>query len=528
MSIEVNMLGGFSIVIDGNAMALPTSKRTRGLLAFLIATQRPHRRTRLSELFWDNSNDPRASLRWALSKIRPVLNQSHSEKIKTERDRVWIECGDITIDYKQALMKLKTEKQSAQELIAFAQSFQEYFLDGLDLPDLEMYQRWLNGERLEVTKIQSKIFSKLAHHQDLGPLDRIYWVNQWLDADPFSTNAASAYIQLMELVGDTKKALSEKHYLSKRFKKAGISWSFDNETKAGFSSSFQKGNGLEARQLVKQKIRFCKTEGNVKLAYATMGAGYPLVKAANWLNHLEHDLRAPIWSPLYQELAKEHLFLRYDERGNGLSDWDISDLNFEMFVKDLQTVIDVNGLDRFALLGMSQGASVSIEYAVKYPDKVSHLILFGGYAAGWRVSATPEIEKEREAIIALTESGWGRDEATYRHIFSSTFMPEATKEELDWFNDFQRLTTSARNAARFLGEFGKIDVREKLSQIQVPTLVIHSKGDKRIPVATGIELAASIPNAELLLLESQGHLLLGREAASEQFVSAIKNFIKNG
>ena len=277
--------------------------------------------------------------------------------------------------------------------------------------------------------------------------------------------------------------------------------------------------------MARQRIQFCTAADEVRIAYASVGAGPPLVKAANWLSHLELDWDAPIWSPLFRELARDHLFVRYDERGNGLSDWDVDEISFDVFVTDLETVIDELELERFALLGISQGGAVSIDYAVRNPERVSHLILFGAYAAGWRINATPEITKEREAVIALTETGWGQDNPAYRQIFSSTFMPSATIEELNWFNEFQRRTTSPENAARFLSAFGDIDVRHQLAKVTVPTLVIHSLGDRRMPVSIGRDIAAAIPNAEFLGLESDGHLLLGREPASQVFVDAVRKFL---
>jgi pimeloyl-ACP methyl ester carboxylesterase len=188
-------------------------------------------------------------------------------------------------------------------------------------------------------------------------------------------------------------------------------------------------------------------------------------------------------------------------------------------------VVDAIGLETFALLGISQGAAVSIEYAVRHPQRVSRLVLFGGYPAGWRIDASEDLIREREAVMTLTATGWGRDNPAYRQIFSSTFMPNATLDELQWFNDFQRSTTSPENAVRFLSAFGDIDVREQLSRVSVPTLVIHSLGDRRIPAATGRNIAASIPDAEFLGLESDNHLLLGREPASSVFVEAVREFL---
>lgn len=191
-----------------------------------------------------------------------------------------------------------------------------------------------------------------------------------------------------------------------------------------------------------------------KIAYATIGSGAPSLKAANWHTHLEFDWQSPIWGRSFAEIAKGRKFIRYDERGCGLSDWDVEDLSFDAFVEDLETVADRLGLDRFPLLGISQGAALSIEYAVRHPARVSALILVGGYAAGWRHMVDPEEHARREAVMALTEVGWGTDNPAYRHIFSKTFMPDASAETLAWFDDFQRQTTSPRNAARFQDAFG--------------------------------------------------------------------------
>lgn len=290
-------------------------------------------------------------------------------------------------------------------------------------------------------------------------------------------------------------------------------------------SAVKDASALQAQQIV----RFCKASDGTTLAWSKVGANNekpPLVKAANWLTHLELDWEAPIWSPLFRALAQKRRLIRYDERGCGLSDWNVADISFETFVTDLEAVVDAAGLERFPLLGISQGASVSIEYAARHPERVSHLILFGGYAAGWRKYASPEEAREREAVMVLTEAGWGRDDPSYRHIFSQTFMPSATAAELSWFDEFQRQTTSPKNAVRFLHAFADIDVRNRLSSLTVPTLVLHSNGDQRIPVKTGTDLAAAIPNAQFIGLNSDNHLLLGRESASQAFIAAIDQFLE--
>jgi pimeloyl-ACP methyl ester carboxylesterase len=276
-----------------------------------------------------------------------------------------------------------------------------------------------------------------------------------------------------------------------------------------------------------QDIRFVRATDGASLAWTAIGPvdGPPLVKAANWLSHLELDWQAPIWSPLLRDLAEHRRLIRYDERGCGRSDWTVAEISFETFVSDLETIVDAADLERFPLLGISQGASVAIEYAARHPERVSELILLGAYDAGWRLWATPDEIFARETMMVLTESGWGGDEPSYRYLFSQSFMPLATSEELSWFAEFQRRTTSPRNAVRLLDAFSHIDVRHRLADLRVPTLVMHCRGDQRIAHCTGRELAATIPGAEFVSLDSPNHLLLDREPATQAMLAAVREFL---
>lgn len=186
---------------------------------------------------------------------------------------------------------------------------------------------------------------------------------------------------------------------------------------------------------MEQHIRFCTASDGVRIAYATVGGGPPLVKAANWLNHLEFDWQSPIWRHLLEELARDHLLVRYDERGNGLSDWQIDDLSFDAFVRDLEAVVEAAGLKRFALLGISQGGAVSISYAVRHPERVSHLILYGSYTRGWARRSLPDELERRRALLTLTRLGWGQDVAAYRQLFTNLYIPDANPEQAHWFQD---------------------------------------------------------------------------------------------
>lgn len=530
MGIAIKMLGELAVFRDGQPVDLPPSKLTRALLAYLAMTARPHRRDRLCEMFWEIPDDPRGALRWSLSKMRPLVNDSDIERLAADRERVTLLTDDIEIDVKLIAIKVDDPDISVKELKSISEQLTEPFLDGTDLSDQDLFQQWLTGERADIERLRGKLAARLSSHPDIALPEQLKWTRDWEALEPYNPYAATRLLSQMELLGATQELITVQNDLTKRFRNAGIAWSPEARIEAKSNASTPNDSKAEERPverelLARQKIQFCSANDGARIAYATIGEGRPIVKAANWLSHLEHDWDSPIWSPLFRELAVDHHFIRYDERGNGLSDWDVSNISFESFVTDLETVVGACKVDKFALLGISQGAAVSIEYAIRHPERVTQLILFGGYAAGWRIGATEAIIKEREAVMTLTETGWGQDNPAYRQIFSSTFMPSASASELAWFNEFQRLTTSPENAVRFLSVFGDIDVRSQLAKVTVPTLVIHSLGDLRIPVKSGRDIAATIPNAEFVGLESDGHLLLGREPASNVFVETVRDFI---
>jgi DNA-binding winged helix-turn-helix (wHTH) protein/alpha-beta hydrolase superfamily lysophospholipase len=274
-----------------------------------------------------------------------------------------------------------------------------------------------------------------------------------------------------------------------------------------------------------QRIGFTTAADGVRIAFATSGAGAPLVKAANWLNHLEFDWRSPIWRHLIGELSKDRLLVRYDERGNGLSDWDVDELSLDAFVADLESVVDALDLERFALLGISQGCAVSIVYAHRHPERVSRMVLHGGYATGWRVRAKAGDTAWREGLLAMTRDGWGRDTPAFRQVFASLYIPSGTPDEIQWWSDLQRVSTSPDNAVRLLETLAEIDVRELLPRVSVPTLVTHCRGDAVVPFASGEELAKRIPGARFVPLESANHLVLGHEPAWPVLLSAMRGFL---
>lgn len=276
--------------------------------------------------------------------------------------------------------------------------------------------------------------------------------------------------------------------------------------------------------LPEQRIAFTTAADGIRIAYATSGEGPPLVKAANWLNHLEFDWRSPVWHHVMRELSTGRTLIRYDERGNGLSEWDVDDLSFEAFVADLEAVVDAIGLERFPLLGISQGCAVGVAYAVRHPERVTRMVLHGGYARGWRLREG-EMSGWREGMVEMIRSGWGRDVPGFRQIFASIYIPDATPEQTRWWTDLQRVTASPENAARLLETLGVIDVVDLLPQVSVPTLVTHCRGDAGVPFSAGKVLAERIPGARFLPLESDNHLILAHEPAWPIWRSAVRGFL---
>ena len=466
--LKVRLLGEFALLDGTEELPLPASRKTRAMLAYLLRSPRPVRRERLCELFFELPDDPRAALRWSLSKIRSTLGP-HANLLVAKADQVGLTAGVAT-----DLVELERGIEAASSPVEVEQltaAALEPPLAGLDIDGLADWNAWLAAERSEIDRIRARALLKGAREPGLTDERRRLLLRE------------------VEAIGGSHVT------------------------------------DVPERPPLLQTIRYCFADDGVGLAYASTGQGPPLVKAANWLNHLELDWTGPVWGRMFRELSDRYSLVRYDERGNGLSDRDVADISFDAFVRDLETVVDTLGLERFPLLGISQGAAVSVAYAARHPERVSHLVLLGAYAAGWRHRATPEEAEKREAVITLVRTGWAEDNPVYRQIFSQTFMPSATMEELAWFNEFQRQTASAANAARFLEVFADIDVRAHLAGVQAPTLVLHARDDRRVPLSEAQYLASHIPKAQLVVLESDSHIPLSREPATQQIVTAISKFV---
>ena len=277
---------------------------------------------------------------------------------------------------------------------------------------------------------------------------------------------------------------------------------------------------------LRQKIRFCTSSDGVRLALASVGSGPPLVKASNWLTHLEYDWQSPIWRPWIEALSRQRTYVRYDARGNGLSDREPDEVSFEAWVRDLESVVDAMGLERFPLLGISQGGSIAVAYAVRHPERVSHLVLYGAFARGRLKRGMGDAAIEECLLYyKLAEMGWGTGHAAFRQVFTKEFLPDGTREQVDAFDELQRVSASARQAILSMQVAHQTDVTDLARQVSCPTLVMHARDDARVPFEEGRLFATLIPGARFIPLEGHNHVLLDEEPAFAQFLEELDAFL---
>jgi len=275
-------------------------------------------------------------------------------------------------------------------------------------------------------------------------------------------------------------------------------------------------------------IRFCESIDGVRIAYAQSGSGPAMLEVATWLNHLEHDWKSPVWGPRLAELTAHYTLTRYDGRGCGLSERKVKDLTFDACFRDLEAVVDAAGLRQFILLGCCQGTGLAIACAARHPDRVSHLILYGAFARGrLKRNPSPEDIDEANTMLKLVELGWGRDNAAFRQVYTTLFIPESKPDQYRWFSDLQRMSTSAENAVGLIRGFDAMDVTDQMSEVRSPTLVLHARNDSRVPFAEGHLVASSIANAEFVPLESRNHILLQHQPAWRQFFDEVARFVRD-
>jgi len=280
---------------------------------------------------------------------------------------------------------------------------------------------------------------------------------------------------------------------------------------------------------LRQRVHYLRASDGARLAWADSGSGPTVVKAANWLTHLEYEWESPVWRHWIQFFSEHARLIRYDERGCGMSEWKTDDLSLDRWVDDLESVVDAaRTSEPVTLLGISQGSATCVKYALKHPDRVARMILYGGYARGTFHRGDPEHERQYRAIIELTRLGWGEDNPTFRQLFTSRFVPDGTPEQLQWFNELCRKSTSGDPAGDLLEARAVVDVSDSLGGVATPTLVLHARDDQVIPIEEARILAAGIPGAQFVELDSRNHILLEHEPAWDRFREAVLDFMGVG
>jgi len=276
----------------------------------------------------------------------------------------------------------------------------------------------------------------------------------------------------------------------------------------------------------RNQVRFCASQDGTRIAFATSGAGPPLVRAAHWLSHLNHEVNCPLWGPWLEVLAQRHTLVRYDGRGTGLSDWDANDFSLDRCVEDLEAVIESSKINRFVLFGATIGAITALAYAARHPERVTHLVIIGGFSVGRMArNPTPEQIEETQVEIKSIELGWAADNPAFRQLFTSLFIPDAIDVQTRSLNELMRISTSPEFAIKRLRPYHYVDVREIAKKVQCPTLVFHSRSDARIPFEQGRALATLIPGARFVPLESRNHWVVSTEPAWQTFVGELEDFL---
>ncbi len=306
----------------------------------------------------------------------------------------------------------------------------------------------------------------------------------------------------------------------------GRGYQFVAEIRESASGRVPARGALPGPTTVEQDIRFCQAPDGTRIAYAISGNGPFLVKAANWMTHVDYDAENKVWRHWVADLSRAFTLVRYDERGCGMSDWNVDRIDFEAWVDDLSAVVDELGLDRFPLLGVSQGAAVAVAFAARYPERVSALVLYGSYARGRMSRAeSPEARQEAALDVELAKVGWARDDPSFRQVFTSQFLPDGSREEWAAFDELQRRTISPANAVAFLETFAGIDVTDAAARVRCPTLILHARDDHRVPLSAARELAALIPGSRFVPLAGRNHLLTAAEPAWTLFLDELTRFL---
>ncbi|CTQ51745.1 Arylesterase [Roseibium album] len=525
----LNLLGAFDAKCNGISLKLPRNK-AKALLAYLaMPTGRICSRDEVCRLLWSRSSEEqaRASLRQVLFVLRRSLPEefwpiSLDDDLSLDARSIALDVGDFA---DAAVAGSISDLERASEL------YRGPFLQGISLRE-DGFEEWIAVERVRLEGIAVSVMTRLVKHYLLVSRhdDAIAFANRILSIDHLHEEAHRALIRSYCATGSSGLARMQYEICRKAlYRELGVVPAEKTQLEiknvvCGHRSPAQSlAQSIEHSKT--QEVKFCHAFDGIKIAYATVGDGPPLVKAPNWMTHLEYEWESPVWRHFLGEFSKNRTLIRFDQRGNGLSDRDVANLSFDSFVRDLEAVVDELNIDRFPLLGISQGCAISIAYAVRHPERVSKLILYGGFVFG-AAKRDPESCGVSDAINTLIRHGWGQDNSGIREMYAAKLIPGGTKEQMDWYTELMRVSASPENALLLREAMSQVDISDLLPAVQAPTLVLHARNDAIAPFEEGRTVAAQIPNARFVALDGKNHILLEDEPAWSKFVEEVMRFLE--
>jgi DNA-binding SARP family transcriptional activator len=469
--LRICLFGTPRVEKDGQSILIPRRKIV-ALLAYLAVTGQMHSREALATLFWPDHDQSGAlaNLRRQLSHLKDLFGEENV--LSADRLQVGLASGvEIQLDvadFKRLVNKARAHGHELGTLCAdcsetlreAVEIYRGEFMAGFNIPDSPGFEEWRFFQGEELRQLLADSLPQLidSHESRAEYEQSIAYARRWLALDRLHEPAHRSLMQLYARSGQQAAALRQ-FQECRRILQEELGLEPEEQTRALYeeirsrtfgspgrsvsspASSLKIRSGAESR--LSQTVRFCNTPDGVRLAYAIIGEGPVLVKAANWLSHLDYDWNSPVWRHWLTGLAERNTLIRYDERGCGLSDWNVNEFTLEAWITDLETVVEAMGLERFPLLGISQGASIAVEYAVRHPEQVSCLILYGGYIRGrLQRDLAPRQKEELDVMLQLIKIGWGQEHEAFRQVFSSLFLPEGTPEQLHAFNELQRVTST--------------------------------------------------------------------------------------
>jgi len=411
-------------------------------------------------------------------------------------------------------------------LESLAEAFTGDFLEDLQLPHCPKFDAWRLYQADSLTRTRVRILGALINRTREQPERTLFYAHSLQSLGP---ERGALLEEVKEIASSAHRVVAAPPPLIALNSARRASPDDDVQDvvsdSCGSDDADLRSPGTATRLRKPQNVRFCRSRDGVQIAYAVCGHGPPMVRAAHWMSHLEYDWESPVWRHWLHALAEMSTLIRYDQRGNGLSDREVPNLTFEAMVDDLESLVDAAHLDHFTLLGVSQSCAVSAAYAARHPERLAGLILYGGFVKGWRKRGDRHEITTHEAMTTLIREGWGKNNPVFRQLFTTMFIPGASQEQIVCFNELQRIAASADDASRLHEAFGEIDVSAFLAEIATPTLVLHARHDSVVPFHSGREFATGIRGARFVELNSANHILLADEPAFFRLCEEMTKFI---